>query len=466
MDPLSNEMNWANWQNSIRDPNAPQRDPANQELGRDQFLNLLMTQLRHQDPLDPMDDHAFIAQMAQFSALEQQQQTNLNIQRGQAFGMVGRDVVAEVVNPATNQLQVVTGVAESALIINGEPHVVIATGGFDPETGRPNARQVALSDIRYVGDDATARLLSEISGTLLASQNLSLIGQYAQFVERDGDGNIISFNEGNITSLRFDRELGVVLTVNGQEVTASQVQEISHQPLIIGRTISGGQFMPTEDQVIGNPIHAPVTIQGITINGSDGFILETTGGRILLDDVDNLTAAFRTEGTLFERGDIRGVVQAIHMSQGRPMLQIEGHDELVAFERGTSPSALIGREIVWQRTQHGERYTNEVLRIERDFDSQGRDTGYHRLIINTATPPNPQTAATEEAIFVRNLDMVTQASNQVGRSINGQNITGTRIFNGNAYLLLADDSVLLFTGQTTVAAQPATPSEPPADSAD
>jgi flagellar basal-body rod modification protein FlgD len=41
------------------------------DLGKDEFLNILMTQLQNQDPLDPMDDRAFISQMASFSSLEQ-----------------------------------------------------------------------------------------------------------------------------------------------------------------------------------------------------------------------------------------------------------------------------------------------------------------------------------------------------------------------------------------------------------
>lgn len=41
------------------------------QLGRDAFLQLLTTQLSHQDPLEPQADGEFIAQLAQFSSLEQ-----------------------------------------------------------------------------------------------------------------------------------------------------------------------------------------------------------------------------------------------------------------------------------------------------------------------------------------------------------------------------------------------------------
>lgn len=51
---------------------------TNDDLGKQQFLELLVTQLRYQDPLNPSNDQEFIAQLAQFSSLESSQ----NIESG------------------------------------------------------------------------------------------------------------------------------------------------------------------------------------------------------------------------------------------------------------------------------------------------------------------------------------------------------------------------------------------------
>jgi flagellar basal-body rod modification protein FlgD len=52
-------------------PSTPVARSAQQQLGKDDFLRLLTTQLANQNPLSPMDNGAFIAQLAQFSSVEQ-----------------------------------------------------------------------------------------------------------------------------------------------------------------------------------------------------------------------------------------------------------------------------------------------------------------------------------------------------------------------------------------------------------
>ncbi len=71
---------------------------ANQGLGQDAFMKLLVAQISHQDPLKPMDDTAFVSQLAQFSALEQSMGTNkrLDFLATQNQGIANTDVASLV----------------------------------------------------------------------------------------------------------------------------------------------------------------------------------------------------------------------------------------------------------------------------------------------------------------------------------------------------------------------------------
>jgi flagellar basal-body rod modification protein FlgD len=98
-------------------------------MGMDEFLKVLMTQLVYQDPLKPMDNQEFMAQMAQFTALEQTQQMNeklttlvSNQAALQSVGLIGRTVDVKTSSGAT-----LTGLVSALSLAGDAPAMTIKT---------------------------------------------------------------------------------------------------------------------------------------------------------------------------------------------------------------------------------------------------------------------------------------------------------------------------------------------------
>jgi len=98
------------------------------DMGRDQFMQLLVTQMRNQNPLQPIGDSEFIAQLAQFSSLEGIEKLNANFsdllalqQLTQGANLVGRTVLFDQLDDAALGKGVVSAVAMS----NGKLRVVV-----------------------------------------------------------------------------------------------------------------------------------------------------------------------------------------------------------------------------------------------------------------------------------------------------------------------------------------------------
>lgn len=106
------------------------REPV-KTLDKDAFLQLFIAQLRNQDPMSPQDSNAFMAQMAQFSILEQI--TDLNEEMAQlrrsqevaeASALLGRQVIVQAGD------EVVSGQVEKVTLTGDEVQVFVNGTGY------------------------------------------------------------------------------------------------------------------------------------------------------------------------------------------------------------------------------------------------------------------------------------------------------------------------------------------------
>ncbi|MCC7104531.1 MAG: flagellar hook assembly protein FlgD [Chloroflexi bacterium] len=100
---------------------------ASSQLGKQDFLKLLVAQLRNQDPMKPMEDKEFIAQLAQFSSLEALQSVDQRLQAlssaqslEQAAALIGKQVLANLADGS--QLQ---GAVTEVRVVGGTPRLVV-----------------------------------------------------------------------------------------------------------------------------------------------------------------------------------------------------------------------------------------------------------------------------------------------------------------------------------------------------
>jgi len=109
------------------------------ELGKEEFLNLLVTQLKYQDPLNPSDSTEYVSQLAQFSVLEQMSNLNTRISVLESIAMTGKYATASVTD-STGAVTSVEGTVDSVTLGNDEASLVI------------NGTSVELGNVRSVYD--------------------------------------------------------------------------------------------------------------------------------------------------------------------------------------------------------------------------------------------------------------------------------------------------------------------------
>ena len=193
-----------------------QRRQVNNEMGKDQFLQLLVAQLQNQDPMAPSDQTAMIAQLAQFSSLEAMTNLGNTFIQTQSYGMIGKGVTGVIRDPLSGFISQVVGRVDSAGVQDGRAYVMVGKA------------QLWMEDIIQVFDS------SAISGDLnsiLTGSNM--VGKYVR--ANVGTADKPEIITGQVTRMVIeDGNVFVVLKTGEREekVALFQITEVSNNELV------------------------------------------------------------------------------------------------------------------------------------------------------------------------------------------------------------------------------------------
>lgn len=201
---------------------------GSQSLGKDAFLQLLVTQLKNQNPLDPQDNSAFVAQLAQFSSLEGITTLNSTVsslagnynssQALQASSLVGRNVIVQ-----TNSVQLddpskgMTGSVTVPSSIAGGTVTISDSSGTAIRTIDLGSRAAGNASFTWDGKDKDGNLVK--TGTYTVKANASINGTST---------DMATYLPATVTSVTISQTGGeLMLNLSGKGTVAlSKVQTI------------------------------------------------------------------------------------------------------------------------------------------------------------------------------------------------------------------------------------------------
>lgn len=182
---------------------------GNANLGKDEFLKILVVQLQNQDPLNPMEDREFISQMAQFSTLEQIQNLNNSIAFNRAYDLVGKNIVTEVLSEDGETTNLIVGKVDAVYSSSGEIFLTVGD------------KNIKFSDKIGVVDDKNAVL----SSMILSGANI--IGKHVTAEVANEEGETITVS-GVVEKVSIE-DGQVLLTVGSQIININDLKEIKNQ---------------------------------------------------------------------------------------------------------------------------------------------------------------------------------------------------------------------------------------------
>lgn len=94
-------------------------------LDKDAFLQLLVAQMKYQDPLEPTDNTEYVSQLATFSQLEETQNMQATLTQMEANNLVGQQVILKVTSSTTGETSYVSGQVDYTVLESGKTYLSV-----------------------------------------------------------------------------------------------------------------------------------------------------------------------------------------------------------------------------------------------------------------------------------------------------------------------------------------------------
>ena len=232
---------------------------SSNEMGKDAFIQLLVTQMKYQDPLNPMDNQEMLAQLAQFTALEQMMNVAHASQKQLANGMIGKYVEYVYTDSSTGKTSYQVGKVDYVNMSGDTP--ILGIGDVE----------ISLEDVYQVLDSENIQA---------SSSAFDVIGKTVQATttEKTASGEEISVViEGEVQGIQMiDGKPNVVIGTGDSKIVVSydNVQNIVENTSVTGRevtaTITNADGKP--ETISGKVEYIKVTSEGTYLHVNGKFV--------------------------------------------------------------------------------------------------------------------------------------------------------------------------------------------------
>ena len=168
------------------------KDEKTNPVNEDMFLQLLVAEMKYQDPMEPTSNTEWISQYATFTQVQQQSDMQQSLKQMEANNLVGKQVIMKSVNSATGETKFVSGQVDYMYVENGEIYLSINDKLFDIK------ELDTVVDTEYMNAITLATTFGEMVKKLPLKENLAVADEKLLTAARESYNSMTTYQKNMV----------------------------------------------------------------------------------------------------------------------------------------------------------------------------------------------------------------------------------------------------------------------------